>query len=98
MLNEHGIPSTKPNSKQKVVRLDLNGRIDLFKASDRDNGEFLNALRVLGNIGAHENHIDRGKVLDAFEILENVLLEVYAQKSTKLKVLRDKILSTKGKY
>ncbi len=98
MLNECGIPATKVNSNQKVIRLDLNGRIDLFKASDQDNGEFLNALRVLGNIGAHETTLDREKVMDAYGILENVLLEVYAQKSAKLKALRDKIVSTKGKY
>ena len=78
--------------------MDLNGRIDLFKAVDIDTGEFLNALRVLGNIGAHEVDLDRDKVMDAYEILENVLQEVYAQKSVKLKALRDKIVSTKGKY
>jgi hypothetical protein len=98
MLNERSIPSTTINVSGTHARLTLNKRIDLFKTNDPENASYLEALRFLGNIGAHEANIDREKVLDAYQIFETVLEEIYAQKTAKLKALRDKIVSTKGNY
>jgi hypothetical protein len=98
MLNERGIPATSIKANGTHARLTLGKRIDLFKVNDPDNSGYLDALRFLGNIGAHEVSIDRDKVMDAYELLETVLQEVYGQRTAKLKALRDKIVSTAGKY
>jgi hypothetical protein len=98
ILNERTIPSTMITTSGGHTRLTLNKRIDLFKANDPENAGYLDALRFLGNIGAHEANIDRDKVMDAYEIIETALQEIYAQRAVKLKALRDKIISTKGNY
>lgn len=71
----------------KIMDLSLHRRIDIFNAKDSRVGEQLMALKWLGNAGSHETVVSEKDLLDAFEILDHVLVEIFEQRSKKIKLL-----------
>jgi hypothetical protein len=90
----------KANSRtDKLYRLDLAQRIEQFKIkAGADHADTMTALRYVGNLGSHGEHLTRDALLDAFRIYEDALAELYGNRSTVIKSLREKIISTKGRY
>ena len=75
-------------SKGKRIIISLHQRIKLYEAKDKDIAERLFAIKWLGNVGSHAGELTKDDVLDAYEILETVLDDLYIGhgKSVKKKV------------
>jgi len=58
-------------------RIMLHRRIKEFEATDKDNADVLLATKWIGNSGSHVGGITREDVLDAFDMIEYVIEEVY---------------------
>jgi hypothetical protein len=97
LLDDFKIPREGKGTK-KTYRLSLQDRINAFKAVDADYATTLDALRIVGNLGTHENELRRNVLLDAFEIYEDALSELYGNHKKKIEALRKKIIEKKGKY
>jgi hypothetical protein len=69
LLDAQNIPV--PNGRN------LHSRIEKFKTIDSRNAEMLLAIKWIGNFGSHERELDRNDVLDAFDLLASVLLNLY---------------------
>jgi hypothetical protein len=65
------------NNKRKRVLMNLHNRIVEFEKSKPDAAKKLFAIKWLGNEGSHTDKITKNDVLDAYEILESVLDELY---------------------
>jgi len=90
ILDDKNIPTT--NDKDK--RHNLHQRIDLFKEQvDDDLGDFLEAVKWLGNEGTHENNAERNEVMNAFDMIEHVFEHLYRvqEDQTRLRAARDHI-------
>lgn len=86
------------NKKGKMVDLDLNGRIQLLEKKSSDQAQTFHALRMIGNLGSHTNELSREALLDALELYEEALMEIYSNRKDYLDALKKKIISTKGNY
>ena len=78
------IKRRRKQSNGKFTNLTLHDRITIFQATDSIVGTQLMALKWLGNAGSHENSVLKKDLLDAFEILDHVLVEVFEQRSQKV--------------
>jgi hypothetical protein len=96
VLDDFKIPSTKASGGF----LTLNDRIQQFKKIDPDHAETFDALRLVGNVGTHGDDLKREALLDAFEIYEDALEELFVKKKHKAKIdtLKKKIIDAKGDY
>jgi len=65
--------------KGKKVRKPLHDRIVEFQKKDQENGDILLAIKWLGNSGSHTSNLTRDDVLDAFDMLELVLENLYGK-------------------
>lgn len=68
--------STKNTKKTK---LSLHDRIVQFQKQDKENGDVLLAIKWLGNSGSHTSSLSRDQVLDAFDMVELVLENLYGK-------------------
>jgi hypothetical protein len=89
----------KPNSPGKLKPLDLSTRIDKFISATGAvvHKDHLHALRVVGNLGAHKNVLDRTEMLEAFEVYEHALEELIGKKSFQIGKLAKKLSKHTGK-
>ncbi len=75
---EHLMDALKVKKKgAKGGQLTLHARIEAFEKNDQTNGALLKAVKWLGNSGSHAGGLDRDDVLDAFDMIEHVLSNVY---------------------
>lgn len=79
LMDEQGIPKNKNDT--------LDYRIQIFASKNKDIGEKLRAIKWIGNTGSHSDNLELEDVLDAFELLEFCLEELYEGRSTRLKAL-----------
>ncbi|GIX52984.1 DUF4145 domain-containing protein [Sphaerotilus sulfidivorans] len=98
LLDHFKIPRSGIDKKGKSTRLDLNARVSLFEKSDPEHAPTLTALRMIGNLGSHGDEVNRTPLLDAFEIYEYALAELCGQRKARIEQLRQKLISSKGKY
>lgn len=68
------------------TRLTLHARIEEFRRQDQENGDILLALKWLGNSGSHVGGLSRDDVLDAFDMIELALENLYG--TTKATIMR----------
>jgi hypothetical protein len=88
-----------PKFTRTRARLSLHARIDRFKKREPKLAELadsLMAVKWLGNAGSHVGELNKDDVLDGFELIEVVLVEVFEQRSKRLKRLRTDIIKRKG--
>lgn len=64
-------------SKRKRIRISLNYRIVAFQKNKPDVARKLLAVKWIGNEGSHIGNISKNDVLDAYEILESILDDLY---------------------
>ena len=57
----------------------------------------LMAVKWIGNISSHESSLSLDQVLDAYEILERLLEQLFPPDSTHLDELADQVNQTKGR-
>ncbi len=72
------------NGKQSHLK--LHDRIVEFAKSDAENGAILLAIKWVGNGGSHTDSLTRDSVLDAFDMLELVLDNLYG--TTKAMIMK----------
>lgn len=95
LLDAQKVPKTT-RGKAGRVRLSLHDRIIKFEKTSPDQAEALKAAKWLGNAGAHTQEIQRKDVFDMFDIIENVLDEIYAPHGKKLAKLIAAVNKAKG--
>lgn len=98
MLDALNIPSGKKTKKGTIKPLTLAERIEQFQAVEPEHAQTLDALRYVGNLGAHGASVSREAVLDALEIYEDCMRELFGKHKDKMKALTAKILDAKGDY
>jgi len=76
ILTEKGIKRYSI-SKGKRKRINLHDRIVLFQSREPESAKKLFAIKWLGNEGSHADTITKNDVLDAYEILESILDDLY---------------------
>jgi hypothetical protein len=86
LMDAQGVPNAR----------DLHVRIKNFSATHQDVVEKLLAIKCIGNIGSHSDNLELVDVLDAFELLEYCLDELYEGRSARLKALATSINTHKG--
>lgn len=79
-------------------RLDLNARIAHYEQLNQEHAPSLTALRMIGNLGSHGESVQQEALLDAFEVYEYTLDALCGQRKARVEALRQKLISTKGKY
>jgi Domain of unknown function (DUF4145) len=75
----------------------LQERIERFQTIDPAQAATFDALRQVGNVGSHLGGNTRQTILDAFEVYEHALQELYGDRKTYFDKLRKKIASRKGR-
>lgn len=89
--------ATSPNGGRTKHKLTLHRRIELFKEKNQKVGELLEAIKWIGNKGSHANNrLIANEVIDAYEILEHALNELYGSKIDAIYDMAKKINKRKG--
>ncbi len=86
---------SKKNGKRNF--LSLHSRIDLLPVKFNDIKEMFFAIKWLGNAGSHSHHeVTKDDVLDSYELMNEILIEIYSSKRKKAKSLAKIIVKKKG--
>lgn len=84
LMDAHKIHKTAVSRKpgKPRSRLTLHKRIELFKKKNQKVGEILEAIKWIGNKGSHaDKQLLVNEAMDAYELLEHALNELYQPKS-----------------
>lgn len=81
------IPQRRKTAKGKLDRLSLHGRLLRFQERNKIMGTRLMAIKWLGNTGSHQPDLKKEDVLDALEILEDTLIEMFELRTERLTML-----------
>jgi hypothetical protein len=96
LLTELGIKRFNSKNGRRLF-LNLHSRISLLPPKYSELGELLLAIKWLGNAGSHaDSAVTIDDVMDAYELIDHVLQELYAQKTKKAKALAKLINKKKG--
>lgn len=96
-LDDLQVPRDGLKRNKRQGKFDLSERIDALDAARRGHSKALTALRHVGNAGSHEGDADFEDLLDCFELLEDVLIELIDERRAKLEAKADALISRKGK-
>ncbi len=77
-------------------RLNLHKRIELLRTNNAEVTELLLAAKWLGNDGTHEGMLSRADAVDALNLIEAVLLQLFDDSKKQLTALAKKINRRKG--
>ena len=94
LMDELNVPKQEQTKKGKR-NLYLNDRIAEYKKLNPEVADFLLAIKWIGNAGSHFSDIKRDDILDAYELLEFSLDQLYTDKKDALIKMRDEINQTK---
>lgn len=95
ILDDLNIDRTYINFKGKLKDCSLHKRIEIYKKDNPDLAKLLMAMKIIGNEGSHSTTTSIDNLLDAFEILEHFIENVYCKNSERIKDLADKIVQKK---
>ena len=74
--------------KDKLDKLSLNTRLKRFEKTDKIIADRLTAMKWLGNTGSHQSDkVTREDILDALELLEDALVELFERRTHRMKAL-----------
>jgi hypothetical protein len=98
IMNNLRIKKETINSKGRIVKIKLHDRILQMKNNKRYGkiSDYILAIKWIGNDGSHDDTIVQNDILDAYEILERVIEEIYEKKTETLEKKVKKI-NTKRK-
>lgn len=97
ILNDLNIcmPTLKSNGDKKFISLDT--RISKLTENFESLKNRFFAIKWLGNAGSHSgDRITVDDAMDAYELVEDLLLKIYGLKEDKLGILADKIVTFQG--
>lgn len=96
LLTELGVKRFNVKNGKRIF-LNLHSRISLLPSKYSELGDLLLAIKWLGNAGSHANsQVSIDDVMDAYELVDHVLQELYTQKAKKAKALAKQINKKKG--
>jgi hypothetical protein len=75
--------------------LSLHKRIEIYEKTNPEVSSFLLAIKWIGNAGSHFSDVKNDDVLDAYELLEFSLDQLFTDKKDNLIKMRDEINQTK---
>ena len=87
MMDHFRIPLRRRNTKRKLYRLSLDERLTLFVKTDKTLSDRLMAIKWFGNTGSHERDLTRDEVLNALDILEDTLVDLFEKRTHRLAAL-----------
>ncbi|OJX33374.1 MAG: hypothetical protein BGO86_04560 [Chryseobacterium sp. 36-9] len=94
ILDHLKAPKRKLNKSKKLVRLrTLHDRIENYKKTKPQVCKLLLALKIIGNEGSHTSIVKNEDILDAFEILEQILDDLFIKNRKRIISLADKIIT-----
>lgn len=93
ILDHYNVPDKSNNG----WRLSLDKRIHAFESVAGEHHDTLDALRVVGNRGSHEGHVDFETMLDSYEIYEDALQDLFAGRSARLAGIRKRLKESRAK-
>lgn len=97
ILDEFKIQKVTIGNDRKRRKIQLHHRIEKFKIKYPNEGEFLMAIKWIGNAGSHYlDTLTKDDTLDGFEMLEHVIYKLYEIETKKLNTLKKKIIQRKG--
>jgi hypothetical protein len=97
IMDEFKIQKVTTGNDRKRRKLQLHHRIEKFKIKYPTEGEFLMAIKWIGNAGSHYlESLTKDDTLDGFEMLEHVIYKLYEIETKKLNSLKKKINQRKG--
>lgn len=92
------LASVKGGKKERRL-LSLAKRIDRLRIKNADAANLLESIRWLGNVGTHDglDQIDRNDLLNAFEIFQHVLEQIFDPKHKRLAKAAKDIARRRGR-
>lgn len=94
MMDHFGVAKTRIQKKDaakdgKRRVLDLSARIDMFanKIGSKEHSETPHALRTIGNLGAHSSKVSQAAVLDAYQLCEMALEDLFKDRGESTKAI-----------
>lgn len=97
LLTELKVKRFAISKKGKRQIINLHDRIELLPDKYKEFKDLFLAIKWLGNVGSHNTRLLKpDDVMDAYEIVENLLAEIYDRRTSKVKSLAKKINTTKG--
>jgi len=100
LLNHYKVPRFSLTKKKKRQRNTLHDRINKLDNKYEHIKDELRAIKWIGNAGSHssigENSLTGDDVLDAYEILESVLDDLFSTKKKQIKGIAKSINKKKG--
>ena len=74
----------KKRAQSGGKKLTLHARLLEFEKKDRRNGPILRAIKWIGNDGSHQGGVSREEVLDAFDMMELALTNLFDEAAAKI--------------
>ena len=97
LLNDKDVDKERLIKSRKKKLLNLHERIEKYGESRTDKVcDNLTALKWIGNSGSHDDKLSVDDILNAFEILESALSDVYCPKKANIDKLTQNINKHKG--
>lgn len=93
LLDERGVPREIDRKPGKLARIPLNDRIVRLQEADLEPSKLLLAIRVIGNVGTHQDDITFDDLLTGYEILDNVIDLLYSGRATRVARLAGEVLT-----
>jgi hypothetical protein len=72
--------------------LPLHDRIVRFQETAPEPGKLLSAIKVIGNVGTHEDDITLDDLLTGYEILDHVIDLIYSGRAARVAGLAEEVL------
>jgi len=96
-LDSEKVQKKAKTKKGKFQQLSLHHRIEKFLPKDVSTRTKLLAVKWLGNEGSHQGSITKVEVLEALELVENILEIVVVKRPQYLDRMAREIAKRKGK-
>lgn len=96
ILNDLKASKWRRTNKNKIHYFtDLHSRIEHFATKNKEVSNQLLALKIIGNEGSHIGDLTINDILDAYEILEQLIEFAYIKNRKRISALVDEIVSRK---
>jgi hypothetical protein len=93
LLDERSVPKEIERKPGRLARIPLHDRIVRFQEADQEPGNLLLAIRVIGNVGTHQEDITFDDLLTGYEILDHVIDLVYSGRAARVAGLAGEVLT-----
>lgn len=81
---------------RKRRRLSLHRRIQIFGHKDAELASPMQAVRWLGNEGSHPGSLKKDDLLDAFEMVEHLIDEIFEKRRKTIQEIAKAVIRAKG--